>query len=215
MKIYISEYANVSLISYLEKNDNEICFIKDNNSYNAVKTHADMCMCQFRDKLFKGDLRKIGKKYPKDIIYNAVVVGKYFIHNLNYTDPELIKTADKLNLIKISVNQGYTKCNVLPVGDSAIITSDKGIEKICRGILDVLLIEKGHILLPGMNYGFIGGCSGEICNEIIFNGNLEKHPDFNKIIKFIEKRGKRAKWFTNYPLTDIGSILVENDKSKK
>ena len=47
--------------------------------------------------------------------------------------------------------------------------------------------------------------------EIVFNGDLSAHPDFNVISAFIESRGLSCVYFKDYPLTDIGSIIVEPD----
>jgi hypothetical protein len=70
-----------------------------------------------------------------------------------------------------------------------------------------LLIDKGHIQLQGFDYGFIGGASGRIGDTIIFNGDITQHPDYEKIAAFIEDRDLKIKYFTEYPLEDIGSII--------
>ena len=99
----------------------------------------------------------------ENIRYNAVCTGKYFIHNLQYTDPDLLAAAEAkaaaehTSLTKIHVKQGYTRCSLLPVDDQSFITSDTGIAKTLADYdTDVLLIRPGHILLPGFDYGFIG-----------------------------------------------------------
>ena len=46
-------------------------------------------------------------------------------------------------------------------------------------------------------------------NEIVFNGDLSAHPDFETIKEFIESRGLRCVWTTDMPLTDIGSVIEE------
>lgn len=73
--------------------------------------------------------------------------------------------------------------------------------------IDILLIQPGHIILEGMSAGFIGGTSGAIGNTVYFNGDLSRHPDFNKIINFIENHGFKIEWTNDIPLTDIGSII--------
>ena len=55
--------------------------------------------------------------------------------------------------------------------------------------------------------GFIGGCSGRIGDTFIFNGDVSQHPDFALMLDFVESKGLTAKWFPEYQLTDIGSIL--------
>ena len=221
-KIYLSELACVPLTEYLESLGFTLHFMtgKDTPVYNAVKTHADIHMCQLglweNSELFLGNISRLGANYPGNIIYNAVCTGKYFIHNLKYTDPGLMQKALDLSLELIDVPQGYTRCCCLPVDDSSFITSDHGIAKALSACdIDVLLIEKGHITLPGFDYGFIGGCCGHVIDSdgqraIVFNGDLTAHPDHQKIIDFIETRGISPVWFECEPLMDIGSILVEN-----
>jgi hypothetical protein len=70
-----------------------------------------------------------------------------------------------------------------------------------------LKVQGGGVLLPGFDTGFIGGCSGRVGNELIFNGNLEKHPDFERIRNFVTSKNVKLKYFTDYELCDIGSIL--------
>jgi len=251
MKIYLSELACRGLIEYLESLGAELVFMTGESTpvYDAVKTHADIHMCQLglweNSELFQGNTDRLGPNYPGNIIYNAVCTGKYFIHNLKYTDPSLMQRAqlhhakgtastaclggcdtlwEDTPLIFVDVPQGYTRCCCLPVDDSSFITSDHGIAKALSSYdIDVLLIEKGHILLPGFDYGFIGGCCGHVMTHpatdsctasasadkvIVFNGDLTMHPDHRRIIDFIEAHGIKPVWFEDEPLMDIGSVLV-------
>ena len=109
----------------------------------------------------------------------------------------------------IDVGQGYTKCSIVVVAEDAIITYDEGIIRACSKYpeLEVLQVSPGFVRLDGYDTGFIGGCSGRVGNEVLFNGNLFAHPDFQRIVTFIEKRGLTCRWFPDYKLTDIGSIL--------
>ena len=61
--------------------------------------------------------------------------------------------------------------------------------------------------LPGYDTGFLGGTSGRVGDEIVFNGDLSAHPDFEAIKDFIRSRGLQIKYFESYPLRDIGSII--------
>ena len=114
---------------------------------------------------------------------------------------------------KVHVPQGYSRCCCLPVDDNSFITSDAGIAKALSACnAHVLFIQKGHILLPGFDYGFIGGCAGHFSIDgkrtIIFNGDLSSHPDYRKIAAFIRDREVEIIYFDSYPLEDIGSILT-------
>ena len=150
----------------------------------------------------------LGKKYPKNIILNALIIEEFFIHNLNYTDANLIENQE--NKIKINVKQGYTKCSVLPIGNNALITSDKGIYKtLIKGNMDVLLIPPGDILLPSLDYGFIGGTGGMISkNKLAFFGELEHYCFGNDIYKFLYKYDIEAIPLKRGKLIDRGSLIT-------
>lgn len=209
-----------SFYSYIESKDYKIIKINESKStYKAIAKHPDIFMfslgnqliiapemTKYFDKEFKEALlwgkSKIKQEYPGNICYNVARVGSYAIHNTKYTDP-LIK--EKLDCQWIHVNQGYTKCNTLIVNEDSLITSDKSIynETKKKG-LNCLLIRPKHIVLKGLDYGFIGGASLKIADEIIFYGDICKHPDYLKIKEFISKRKLNIKSF-QFPLEDIGS----------
>lgn len=204
-----------------------------------IKLHPDIIMCKLgvRDDspVFHGDPTALGMAYPDDICFNACCTGRYFIHNLKYTSSDLLSfiygsdalpqgsyisehTCNvgcfgnyiKAKLIPVNVMQGYAKCSIVVVDENSIITYDDGITKACRTAgMDVLHVHAGNVLLPGYSTGFIGGCSGRLGNELVFNGDLSAHPDFYAIQSFIESRNLSCTWFSDYPLTDIGSIISE------
>jgi hypothetical protein len=59
--------------------------------------------------------------YPKDVLFNAVTVGKRLLCLPMATASEVTRLfANNV----LPVRQGYTKCSTLPVGDNALITSD-------------------------------------------------------------------------------------------
>lgn len=160
-------------------------------------------------KVYSG-AKSIGHKYPGSCIFNCVQIGNYFLHNVAYTDPIILDLVKQHEYKIINVMQGYTNCNIVFIDENSIITSDSGIAKTLNAAspeLDVLLVSEGNVTLKGFPHGFLGGCCGRIDDYIIFNGNLEAHPDFTSIKKFIENKDLCLKYFTEYPLTDIGSII--------
>lgn len=146
--------------------------------------------------------------YPGDIAFNAACTGRFFIHNLKYSAPELLEAAKDRGMTLINTRQGYSKCSTVIVDENSVITYDDAIAKPCEAAgMNVLKIRPGHILLPGFDTGFIGGTSGRIGDTLIFNGDLAAHPDFEAIKEFVCGRGLNIKWFEEWPLTDIGSII--------
>lgn len=213
MKAILSRNAGKELIAYLEEKGYGIeLFGPMESAAEPVSCHPDMFMCSLRDEmLYRGDENLVGKSYPEDIRYNACSTGKYFIHNLKYTDPKLIKMAEELGLVFVNVPQGYAKCSIVAVDENSIITYDEGIADACeKAGLEVLKVRQGYVSLPGYDTGFIGGCSGRLPGEIVFNGNLGKHPDCEAIQDFIRQRGLECRYFGDFELTDIGTVIITN-----
>jgi hypothetical protein len=151
--------------------------------------------------------KEIESNYPLDIAYNVARVGKFAIHNFKFSDQTLINSIRGVKCI--DVKQGYSKCSICIVDDNSIITADKGIYKQCSLTgMDVLLIRPGDIVLPGMNIGFIGGCSGKISkNKIVFSGRIESHSSSKEIIEFLHKKNIEYINLSENILLDIGSIV--------
>ena len=211
MRIYISPMACDSLKNYLKNQGYQLEYVTCPKVYTAIEHHPDILYCHLVSNLFKGKCSNIGPKYPQDICYNAACTGKFFIHNLKYTDKELLETAKNMNMTLVNVKQGYTKCNIVVVSEDAIITSDMGIYKACIGLMKVLLISPDGVSLAHMNRGFLGGASGRVGNSIVFNGDLSRHEDFERIVEFIKNEGLEVVWFDGAPLYDIGSIISEEN----
>lgn len=217
-KIYLSSLAHPILQDYLKKQGHELNLIQENDTvYEEVCTHADLYMCKLgalpKAAVFHIEsMEELGFRYPDNVKYNGVCMGNYFIHNLKHTSKRLMKCVQAMKLQTIDVKQGYTKCNMVVIDDHTAITSDVGLYNSLQTAADslqILLIRQGYVSLQGFPYGFLGGASGRVGDEIIFNGNLEEHPDFRKIQLFIEAQGLKVKYFKEYPLTDIGSIIEE------
>lgn len=207
---YLSEHANPAVCQYISRQGYTVKQMKTTTlTYPAIAAHPDIYLCRLGidGPVFRGDCSRLKPDYPGNIRYNAAYTGKYLIHNLKYTDPDLLQQASESSMELIHVPQGYTKCNTVIVSENAIITSDHGIAKACHNKLDLLLIRPGYVKLTGFPYGFLGGASGRIGDEVIFHGNLAEHPDFTSIATFIRNRNLKLKYFEDFPLEDIGSIL--------
>ncbi|MBC7087676.1 MAG: hypothetical protein H5T96_04190 [Tissierellales bacterium] len=163
---------------------------------------------KFGLKIIKGNT-ELSNKYPNDICYNCLNLGDYFIHNIKYTDNNILDYYSYKGIKGINVKQGYTKCSVLIVDDNHFVTSDKFISKQLKNIgKEVLLINQGFIELKGMNYGMIGGCGGNYSpKDIILTGRLFNHPDCQRIITFIENAGVNIHYLSDDPIEDVGSIF--------
>jgi len=209
-KIYLSERANPMMVEYLKTLGYEISLVAaTTRTYFPVNSHPDIYMCAMsRHEIFHGDPALIGFNYPHNIRYNAVCMGEHFIHNLKYTDEKLLSLARSLGKIPVNVRQGYTKCNMAVIDENSAVTSDQGVLKsLANTGIDLLAVSPGHVLLTGQPCGFLGGASGKVGDEMIFHGNLSAHPDFIRIADFVKSRGCGLKYFEQFELEDIGSII--------
>jgi len=148
-------------------------------------------------------------KYPGNISYNAARVGRFVFHNTKYTDKILKDFFLKLDLELVHINQGYAKCAISVVDENSIITMDKGIAKVAdKKGLDVLVVEEKNILLPGLDYGFIGGSSGLIDkNKWAVTGRLESLESCSEILGFLSRKRKEVISLSNQQVVDIGSLI--------
>lgn len=202
-----------------------------NNLYKAIDGHVDIQLNILSKKQkkviinkdidyrFKKNLKNFNisylesanslkSNYPGNISLNALILDNYFIHNLKYTDKNLLES--QRDKILINVKQGYTKCSCLPVSENALITSDEGIYKaLTKYNFDILLIPPGDILLDGLNYGFIGGTGGLISkNKIAFFGNLDFYSYGPQVKSFLNKYNVDPIYLNNSKLYDRGSLFV-------
>lgn len=199
----------------------------DDVVYKTISGHPDIFFCAVDDKIicapcvsdaFSSRIRSMGKEvvagysnpgltYPDSARYNAVVTPDYLVHNLKITDRRIIEYSTGRK--HIHVNQGYTRCNLLPIDTTSFITSDKGIEKKLREEkLDVLFVDPTHVILKGQKHGFFPGCCGISDNTVYVSGNLNYHPQKSEIQDFVYARGLAIEELFDGKLTDVGSILI-------
>lgn len=182
----------------------------------TIMVHKDM------DKNFVETLKNINfdvifsinslkDTYPEDIILNSISLPELFIHNLKYTDANLLSYMK--NKTFINVKQGYTKCSTAIVSKTSVMTSDKTIAKaLLKENIDVLLLPPGDILLPGLNYGFIGGCCGLLDqNSMAFCGDLNCYAFGEEVLNFLKKYDVKPIFLKKGKLIDRGSLfIIEN-----
>ncbi len=179
---------------------------------NCILVHKDM------DKEFIQDLASLNysvhksndslqSKYPYNICLNSLSLGNLFVHSINFTDTNLLSLLKDKKII--NVKQGYTKCSTCIVTNNAVITSDTSIAKaLTLEKIDVLLIPPGDIILPGLNYGFIGGATGLIENNLLaFYGHLDHYLYGKEVLAFLKKHRVEPVFLRNGKLIDRGSIF--------
>lgn len=201
----------------------------NHNLYEAISGHPDILLhmadgntiivnkdmnIEFIDLLKKRGIRvllsekALQSSYPFNIALNALNLNHIFVHSLKYTDETLLEMVKHKKMI--NVKQGYTKCSTAVVSGTAVMTSDRGIAKALNeeGI-DVLLLPPGDILLPSLDYGFIGGCCGLLEERLLaFYGNLHNYAYGKEVMKFLKKHKVEPMFLSEGKLIDRGSIYA-------
>ncbi len=147
--------------------------------------------------------------YPRDVYLNCALVGKHIICRARSTSQSIKTLAERQGLTLVNTNQGYAKCSCAVVSERALITADCSIygSALSAG-LDALLVREGGVHLEGYPHGFIGGATGLADDALLFCGNLDTHPDADRIREFCRKHGKRALSLSDEPLEDLGTVFV-------
>ena len=173
----------------------------------AAYIFSDIREFSSQAKLFFVD-ENMGDKYPSDAIFNAVSFGKYLIANEKTISKKVLEIAKKQGLIIKNVNQGYPNCSILKLNEENAITADEGIYRaLCEINVNTLLIEPGSISLPPYSYGFIGGASGVDDDKVFFLGDLNSHPNKEKMQDFINDLGMKIISLSDESLTDLGGLM--------
>ena len=196
-------------------------------TYTAISGHPDVFCCPVGDTLVVSPalpkkyidifnafdvswiygLKPNGSTYPDSAIYNAVVTDNLLIHNLTITDSKILQLAGTRK--QIHVNQGYTRCNLLPLPGNKFITSDKGIYTVLtQEGFEVLYVNPDGILLEGFPNGFIGGVCGVQENNIFIAGSLSGYKEGQKIRDFLSRNFLTPVELYDGPLIDGGSIFL-------
>lgn len=148
----------------------------------------------------------VGQKYPGTARYNAAVGENIFIHNLKITDDQVLECVS--GKYQVEVQQGYCRCNLLPLRNDSFITSDKGIyTTLTRENISALYADPSEIILPGFSHGFFGGACGVYENKVFITGSLDYLKDGSEVKAFLHKLDYNIIELYDGPLFDGGSIL--------
>jgi hypothetical protein len=221
LSMYISNKITRKIYDNLKNYVDEIILLPDFDLLpTPVASHADMLMYKLRDSLLahnryyyeNPDLfngvkitltnEYISNTYPNDILLNALNLGGTVYCKADCISKYIRADADKI----VNLKQGYARCSTCIVSNNAVITADRNIADIVSA--DVLLIKEGHIKLDGYNYGFIGGASVKVGDNILFFGDISVHPDYEKITEFCGKYGMKAVSLSDEMLYDYGSMVI-------
>lgn len=231
MIVFVAESISKKIEEHINKNHYVIKVKRTNKTYKAISHHPDIQLLPIENQLFidrscydilgiedqlvlkeHGNCycidSELGVRYPYSVLFNGKYKSNQFIHNLKYSEPTMLQIIRKFGIDCYHVEQGYTGCSLLYLGNKAGITSDQGLAKsLIKEGFDILLIQSGYIRLEGFDYGFIGGASGVIEDIVYFNGHISGHPDYKAIDSFVQQKGFKIIEDITMELVDCGSIL--------
>ena len=204
--------------NYLSKLFNVIKLPLSNDVYEEISGHSDIFYTKINNQVivapnaeimeqhFILGKEKVGKEYPKDVLYNVCQIGNKVIGS-KYTDKSI-----KPDII---VKQGYVKCSIAVTSDNSCITSDKGIAKVLESNnIDVLYIEENNINLLKKDAtvstmkGFIGGASFIFDNKFVLFGDSNNLSNKDKLIQHLDKYNLELVDFKGLDIYDYGGGIV-------
>lgn len=150
-------------------------------------------------------------EYPKYTGLNIGRVSNFYIHNENYTDGKIKDVFEEKGIKNVFVKQGYSKCSTLTIGEKAVITSDRGIEKALSSVkeIEVYYVNPEGIELKGMNYGFIGGCGIMISDrDLLLTGRTYNMKDEKRFHEILNKYGINVIYLSDKGINDIGGFII-------
>lgn len=202
----LKEYFNVMLLPLSDE------------VYEEISGHSDIFYAQINNKIVSAPNAKIikpefilgkeniGRKYPKDVLYNVCQIGKVVIGS-KYMDENI--TPD------ILVKQGYVKCSIAITGENSCITTDKKIAEILnKNGIDTLYIAEHSIKLLKKDKtiskmkGFIGGATLKFDNKFLIFGDVDKLENKEKVIKHIKKYNLELIDFKGLDIYDYGGGVI-------
>ncbi|MDD2632968.1 hypothetical protein EOM75_01965 [Candidatus Falkowbacteria bacterium] len=152
----------------------------------------------------------LGKQYPASAHYNAVATQEYLIHHPAITD-EVIKKLF-INKKTLDVKQGYTRCNLMMMGEEHALTSDAGIGRVLEQAgIKTLLVDPGVVILPGFDNGFFGGCCGVWQDAVYVLAGRDGLAQSAETESFATSAGYRICWLTNEAPFDGGGIFFVDE----
>lgn len=151
----------------------------------------------------------IQSPYPNDVQLNVAILGRYAFANKNILNERTFGELINAGFEIIHVAQGYTKCNIVPICEHALMTEDVSIYKAAlKHGLDAYLVASGNIKLQNYPHGFIGGACGKLSLDVLaLTGSLRALKQYNDIIDFCRNHGVYIMELSNREPLDIGSIL--------
>ncbi len=156
--------------------------------------------------------KELSPCYPEEAMLCTAAVGNKLFFNRLIAARELQE--DKSFEKPLHVKQGYTKCSTVIVNDHALITADPSVKAAAENCgISVCNISPGAVTLPGYSEGFLGGASSffpylKTPPHLLFCGNLDLHPDAERIKSFCLMEGVEVISLSQDPLYDVGTIFI-------
>ena len=189
-------------IHIMKESGHKVCEVRPTVKMDpAISTHPDIYMCALRDSVYHGERFLLNPYYPAHAIFNGCSTGKYFIHNLKYTAPDLLKAVRREGQIEVHVAQGYAKCSCVVVDEDSIITAD-ALNTQKETAKAIIKAKGNYVLALKANQGIMYQEVSEYFHDNDLLKELEYYSETEKShSKFIKREyymTKHINWITNY-----------------
>lgn len=228
-KVVLSYKAKKAAAS-LEKQGVSVFLLSDNPSLPTnIASHADLnclylgcnrfAVLKEQTKLVS-ELKTLGyyvyevagawQKYPCDCKLNCYITKNCCVSHETALNDEISGFLFNRGVRRIKAKQGYSRCSVAAVSESAAITADNGISTLLEGQgIVILRVPAGEIALSGYDSGFIGGsCFLIDRNELAFFGRVSELSYYSEIKAFCDKYEIKITELSDEPLTDYGGAVI-------
>ena len=174
------------------------------STYDYYKNRLE----DYKIEVLSGEMEPL-KKYPNEVIYNISKVSNYYFGKKGFIDPVIKREMEDQFYEEINVKQGYARCSSLEISENTLITSDNGIYYTFKKLgVDVHLFTQKGIILRGYDEAFLGGTCGMIgYDKIVFTGNIEKYPDYEKLSNILINNNIDMIYPRSLELKDLGGLI--------
>lgn len=211
----------------LSKLGNVMPFATTGFVYEAISGHPDIFFCPVPGGLvvapglperyfsflaalgvsfFKGVFDP-GPIYPQSARYNALADDLVVVYNPKSIDPAILEHCDGLK--RITVKQGYVRCNLVSLGNGNYLVSDRGIEKrLVQEGMRCVYVDARQVALGGFAHGFVGGAFGRTGRKLLLGGMLHYFNESELILQLVDESGLQLIELYPGPPFDLGTLLV-------
>jgi len=199
----------------------------DGITYEAISGHPDIFFCQSPGKLFvcpefsatlfdqlnqhNIDFIKANCRSDRNIHHQRITMPLQLQRILSIISviPTLQLPARSMICSRFHVDQGYCRCNLLPLKDDHFITSDMGIYKVLKGLhLFIHYIDPMEFCSKASPTASSEVAAGIWKDKVFINGSLKAFHEGEKVRKLLEDLSYEIVELTDWSTDGCGEHFV-------